>query len=237
MSEHAVVSPTPLRSTFNAKQHLSRVNGNEYLEVKWRLVWFREQYPDGLIETEIIDRGPDWVIFKAKVTAIDEDGRVCGIATGHNHGSADAFKDYLEKSETASIGRALAALGFGTQFCQDHEDGAPRRPVDAPVQIRQNNRQSPPQRTQASRPPAAPQAPPPSAPPPAPPEEYAAEQPPDDPMSERQRGFLERLAHERGMDLNALDGLAEQRFGVPYQWLGRQDASALISYLQQIPVP
>lgn len=231
MSEHAVTAPTPLRSTFDPTRHLTRVNGNEYLPVAQRLAWLRAEHPDAVLTTDLVEILPEIAIFRAEVRLPSG-----GIATGYGSETPNDFRDYVEKAETKAIGRALAALGFGTQFCHDHEDGAPRRPVDAPVQIRQNNRPAQ-QRAQASRPPAAPQAPPPSAPPPAPPEEYPAEQPPDDPMSERQRGFLERLAHERGMDLNALDGLAGQRFGVPYQWLGRQDASALISYLQQIPVP
>lgn len=224
MSEPAVTVPTPLRSTFDPTKHLTRVNGNEYLPVAQRLAWLRDVHPDAVLTTDLVEILPEIAIFRAEVRLPSG-----GSATGYGSETPKDFKDYVEKAETKAIGRALAALGFGTQFCHDHEDGAPRRPVDAPVQMRQANRQPPPQRAQASRPPVAPL--------PAPPEEYPAEQPPDDPMSEKQRGYLERLAHERGMDLNALDGVAEQRFGVPYQWLGRQDASALISYLQQIPVP
>lgn len=224
MSERAVSPPTPLRSAFDPTKHLTRVNGNDYLPVAQRLAWLRAVHPDAVLTTDLVEILPDIAIFRAEVRIPSG-----GSATGYGSETPNDFKDYVEKAETKAIGRALAALGFGTQFCHDHEDGAPRRPVGGPVPIRQGNRQPPQQRAQASRPP--------TAPPPAPPEEYPAEQPPDDPMSERQRGYLERLAHERDMDLNALDGLAEQRFGVPYQWLGRQDASALITYVQQIPVP
>ena len=227
MSEHAVQAPTPLRSAYDPTKHLTRVNGNDYLPVAQRLAWLRAVYPDAVLTTDLVEILPDIAIFRAEVRIPSG-----GSATGYGSETPNDFKDYVEKAETKAIGRALAALGFGTQFCHDHEDGAPQRPVDGPMPIRQTQR-APQQRAQASHPPAPPQA----TPPPAVPEECAPAQVPNDPMSTNQRGYLERLAHERGMDLNALDGLAEQRFGVPYQWLGRQDASTLITYLQQIAVP
>jgi hypothetical protein len=56
------------------------------------------------------------------------------MATGHGSETARDFKDYIEKAETKAIGRALAALGFGTQFAPDIDDGSSiGRVVDAPV--------------------------------------------------------------------------------------------------------
>jgi len=49
---------------------------------------------------------------------------------------SDLVGDYIEKAETKALGRALAALGFGTQFCPDFEFGAREgRVVDAPVAL------------------------------------------------------------------------------------------------------
>ena len=31
-----------------------KLRGKDYLEVKWRLVWFREEHPDWSIETKIV---------------------------------------------------------------------------------------------------------------------------------------------------------------------------------------
>jgi hypothetical protein len=50
------------------------------------------------------------------------------------------FHDYIEAAETKALGRALAALGYGTQFCQDFDFSANARPgtkqiVDAPVNL------------------------------------------------------------------------------------------------------
>ena len=38
---------------------------------------------------------------------------------------------YIEKAETKALGRACAALGYGTQFCDDFDFRG--KPVDAPV--------------------------------------------------------------------------------------------------------
>ena len=68
---------------FNPKDHLMPVKGGaQYLEVKWRLVWFREDWPNGIMETEPIEITPQQAIFKATVTAVDAEGNPRGSATG-----------------------------------------------------------------------------------------------------------------------------------------------------------
>lgn len=115
--------------TFNPNEHLTDLRGKQYLEVKWRLVWFKDEHKDGGISTEIINYEP--LIIKATIVI---DGVI--VATGH--GTADdsgknvVWKGKsIEKAETAAIGRALAHAGYGTQFSpDDDEDGV----VDSPVQ-------------------------------------------------------------------------------------------------------
>ena len=117
---------------FDPAKYLSRVNGGDYLEVKWRLVWLRTQHPDAAIETELIAHEDGVALFRARA-AIPRGGS----ATGYGSESAGDFRDYLEKAETKAIGRALAALGFGTQFCADHEQGEVEEEAPAsPGQIR-----------------------------------------------------------------------------------------------------
>ncbi len=43
-----------------------------------------------------------------------------------------SFSDYIEKAETGAIGRALAALGYGTQFAPEFNEE--HRIVDSPVE-------------------------------------------------------------------------------------------------------
>ena len=142
---------------FNPNEHIIQVKSRDgfrdYLPVQWRLVWFREQCPEGTIETELIHldldheteeeidvwneerqqnekavkRANGFVIFRATV----KDGRG-GVGTGTKSEKAASFPDYIEKAETGSIGRALAALGYGTQFTGD-ELNEGHRIVDSPV--------------------------------------------------------------------------------------------------------
>jgi hypothetical protein len=120
---------------------------DEYLEVKWRLVWFREKYPHGSIITEavLLDWEKGVAIYKATVG--DGEG---GIATGTGTETRKGFEDFVEKSETRSIGRALAAMGIGTQFVGaeldelPHVADAPVTPIDAPDAAHETPGMSPP---------------------------------------------------------------------------------------------
>jgi len=117
-------------SAFNPQKHLMRLRGGqEYLEVKWRLVWFREEHPDWGIETSPveIDLGQGLAIFSAKV--FNAEGKL--MATGTKMETRNDFGDYVEKAETGAIGRALAVCGYGTQFAPELEEGD--RFVDAPI--------------------------------------------------------------------------------------------------------
>jgi hypothetical protein len=143
--------------TFNPNEHLmqlkSREGSKDYLPVQWRLVWFRSLCPQGTIETEEIEvdldremeeeiyvwnaekRRSEKVIKRAKgyarFKAIVTDGKG-GRATGTKSECAASFPDYIEKAETGSIGRALAALGYGTQFAPELDEA--HRIVDSPVE-------------------------------------------------------------------------------------------------------
>lgn len=108
---------------------LLNLRGKEYLEVKYRLVWFREEHPDWSVETDLMNVTDSSAY--AKATVRDENGRV--IATSHKFESVQGFPDFIEKAETGAIGRALALIGYGTQFCADELDEGSRI-VDAPAQ-------------------------------------------------------------------------------------------------------
>lgn len=125
---------TPTTEPFNPAQHLvslGRRNGRDqmYLEVKWRLVWFRDEHPDWGIETKpvVIDLERQVAVFQAQV--FDASGKL--MASGTKMEAAGHFGDYVEKAETGAVGRALALCGYGTQFAPDLEEGS--RIADAPV--------------------------------------------------------------------------------------------------------
>lgn len=104
------------------------LKGKDYLEVKFRLVWFREEKPDWRIETEMVRGDEKSSLFKAIIR--NAEGNV--MATSHKTENLAGFPDHAEKAETGAIGRALALIGYGTQFAPDLEEG--ERIVDAPVQ-------------------------------------------------------------------------------------------------------
>lgn len=115
---------------FNPKEHMMKLKGKDYLEVKWRLVWFREDHPDYGIHTELIEMDDKHAVFRAAIT--NAEGRHVSSGTGSE--SVKDFGDFIEKAETKAVGRALAMLGYGTQFDPDLEEG--NRIVDAPVEFK-----------------------------------------------------------------------------------------------------
>ncbi len=122
---------------FDAEKHLTNIKGKEYLEVKWRLVWFRSEHPleEGWgIRTYAEEVTQERSRFRAEV--IDPQGRV--VATGTKTETVKGFPDHVEKSETGAIGRALAICGYGTQFTGDELDEGERL-ADSPVE-RSNGR-------------------------------------------------------------------------------------------------
>lgn len=120
---------------FNPNDHLISLKGKSYLEVKYRLVWFRDENPDWGISTDIIklDMEAKYAIVKATIT--DPTGRV--HAQGTKMEDIKGFGDFLEKAETGAIGRALGILGYGTQFAPEFDEIVPGidnpRIVDSPI--------------------------------------------------------------------------------------------------------
>lgn len=126
--------------TFNPSDHFMKLKGKDYLPVAARLVWFRDVYPEGLVEVEHITITDDHAIFRSTVTAI-KDGEVKGRATDYGSESKRDFGDFIEKASTKATGRALAALGFGTLHAPELDEGA--RIVDSPVERPQPARNAP----------------------------------------------------------------------------------------------
>lgn len=91
------------------------IHGRVYQTVALRVQKFREAHPDWEISTDIIENNDKVVIMRATICSAD--GKV--IATGHCEeirGSSQINKtSALMNCETGSIGRALAAAGWGGQ--------------------------------------------------------------------------------------------------------------------------
>lgn len=190
---------------FDPGRYLTKVGSSDYLEVKWRLVWLRETHPDAAIETELVSHIDQTAIFRARVTIPGG-----GSATGYGSEGYDDFREYIEKAETKAIGRALAALGFGTQFCPDFDFGANAgNVVDSPIDFastrgrRMASGRGDEQRGGSNQ-----------------------------PATPRQIKFIQAIAREHGMSDEALNSEVEQLYGRAVEQLDRRDASAFIERLQ-----
>jgi hypothetical protein len=122
--------------TFNPKDHLTTLKGKEYLECRWRVAWLRSEHPEALIETMLMRESDTAALFKAVVTIPDG-----GFATGWGSETKSDFTDFLEKAETKALARALAHLGFGTQFAIELDEAD--TPADSPIERRKSSRPTP----------------------------------------------------------------------------------------------
>jgi len=193
-------------NTFDPRRFVTRVGGADYLEVKWRVYWLRTQHPDAVITTELITHENSVAVFKAHVSIPGG-----GSSTGWGSEGYDDFRDYLEKAETKALGRALAALGFGTQFTPDFDFAeGQEKVVDAPVRMARQRQLV--DLTEERR-------------------GNAAER---QSMTDRQMSFIRQMARDKGMTDQAVDEQVTELFGKRFDQLDRRDASSYIERLKTI---
>ena len=195
-------APTPIAPAsrgFNPTAHLVDLKGRAYLPVAARIAWLRAEHPDADITTTPIRIDDEIAIFAAHIAV---PGR--GSATGHGSETPAHFPDYIEKSETKAIGRALAALGYGTQHAADLDEGM--RVADAPVTRLSGNGYRPSETSAAMG---------------------------DGTISPKQLAFARQLVAKLGIDDATLAASLQREYGVAdLAAVGRADASGLIDRLK-----
>jgi len=89
------------------------IKGKSYVEVSERLKYFRNNYKDYSLTTQIIECTSDQCVMVANV--VDPSGRI--VATGHAHETKNSSfinkTSHVENCETSAWGRALANFGIG----------------------------------------------------------------------------------------------------------------------------
>jgi hypothetical protein len=132
-----------IAADYDPNQHLMNLKGRDYLNVQNRLLWFIRDQRDFIVRglattsyvvrTELVeqDREAGFAHFKTYVRDV-----LGNEATMYGSESAKDFADYAEKASTKSLGRALLALGYGTAFAPEMDEGD--RIVDTPVERRRS---------------------------------------------------------------------------------------------------
>ena len=52
---------------FNPSEHMIKLKGKDYLQVMWRLCWFREEKQGSCIDTKLVSNEVDIALFCAKI--------------------------------------------------------------------------------------------------------------------------------------------------------------------------
>lgn len=111
-----------------------------YLDVKYRIAWFRMLYPNGRISKHIASITDNMAVVEARIYKDTTDAEDAYLANGFGQRSCDQTNQYgarfLETAETGSVGRALAAAGFniaGGIEADGSDDGS--SPVDTPFTV------------------------------------------------------------------------------------------------------
>lgn len=97
-----------------AKQAKVQAGLEDYVEVHQRITKFKEQFPEGSLQSEIVESTPAVLIVKAYAYRTPDDRRPgIGHASEPVPGQTPYTKDSeLMNGETSAWGRALAALGI-----------------------------------------------------------------------------------------------------------------------------
>lgn len=113
---------------------IMNIKGKPYVQVANRIVWLADDVESYGIATEIIFQDENRSVVKAAIVTY-KDGKTYRSAEATKTETKKGFEDHLEKAETGAIGRALALIGFGTQFTgDDFQEGD--RLADAPLTVK-----------------------------------------------------------------------------------------------------
>jgi hypothetical protein len=103
---------------FEPAKHVEQrtIDGREldYLDVRWRIIWLRREHPEAQITTQHVQLTPEAAVFRVEITIPDGGG-----ASAYGSAAAGDGPRFIELAETRALGRALLALGYGTEHAPD----------------------------------------------------------------------------------------------------------------------
>lgn len=111
---------------------LLNLKGKKYLMGAYRLQWLNEEVERFTISTEFLQMTDTHAIARSTINIYNSEGILLKSATATKREDAKHFPDFLEKAESAASFRALACLGYGTQYAlSDLDEGT--RLADSPL--------------------------------------------------------------------------------------------------------
>lgn len=125
------------KGTFPHQQYLEYYNGLPYLPLKWRLAWLRADHPQARVSTKLVSHESGVAVFKAEVE-LPEGGTATGwgakarAESGERTSDHEINLDYIIAAENQALSRALANLGYGTQYAFDFDPPADHPPIPLP---------------------------------------------------------------------------------------------------------
>jgi len=101
-------------------------NLNDYETVEERITKFWKDYPDGRIETELLEAGSNRFIVEARIFRTEADAKpyATDMAAESFKSESSVAEFALERCSTSAIGRALATGGFATKKRPSREEMA-----------------------------------------------------------------------------------------------------------------
>jgi hypothetical protein len=101
-------------------------NLNDYETVEERITKFWKEYPDGRIETELLEAGTNRFVVEARIfrTEVDTKPYATDMAAESFKPETSLAEFALERCSTSAIGRALATGGFATKKRASREEMA-----------------------------------------------------------------------------------------------------------------
>jgi hypothetical protein len=101
-------------------------NLNDYETVEERISKFWKEYPDGRIETELLEAGTNRFVVEARIfrTEVDAKPYATDMAAESFKPDTSLAEFALERCSTSAIGRALATGGFATKKRSSREEMA-----------------------------------------------------------------------------------------------------------------
>ena len=129
--------PKEFKTKSGLKLPILSLKGKPYLQVAHRIAWLADEVPNYDITTKPLQLEEDAAVYVATISILEKNAEgvwhVAKKATATKSETKKGFADFIEKAETGAIGRALAMLGYGTQFTGDELDEGLRL-ADSPTQ-------------------------------------------------------------------------------------------------------